>query len=112
MVHKSIPFQVAKIIQDPSGRYLIVQGTLLSKSLILVNVYGPMEDIPKFYSNLFLTLSSLSGFNVIGEDFNCTLDPIRDYSSGIDQSYRQTRKTISLFYKGLNPIRNMETITS
>jgi exonuclease III len=87
MIHKSIPFQTVKTIQDPSGRYLIVQGTLLSKSLILVNIYGPNDDIPKFYCNLFLTLSSLSGSYVIAGDFNCTLDPVRDRSSGCDQSH-------------------------
>lgn len=102
MIHKSIPFQTAKTIQDPSGRYLIVQGTLLSKALTLVNIYGPNEDIPKFYSNLFLTVSSLSGSYVIGGDFNCTLDPIRDRSSACDQSHRQTRKTLHHFIKDLN----------
>lgn len=102
MIHKSIPFQMNKIIQDPSGRYLIVQGTLLSKRLNLVNVYGPNEDIPKFYSNLFLTLSTFSGFYVMGGDFNCALDPIRDRSSGHDQSHKQTRKTLNYFIKDLN----------
>lgn len=102
MIHKSIPFQMDKTIQDPSGRYLIVQGTLLSKRLNLINVYGPNDDVPKFYSNLFLTLSTFSGFYVMGGDFNCTLDPIRDRSSGLDQSHKQTRKTLNYFIKDLN----------
>ncbi len=102
MIHKSIPFQMDGIIQDPSGRYLIVQGKFLTKPLNLVNIYGPNDDIPKFYSNLFLTLSTFSGFYVMGGDFNCTLDPIRDRSSGLDQSHKQTRKTLHYFIKDLN----------
>ncbi len=102
MIHKSIPFQMDGIIQDPSGRYLIVQGKLLTRPLNLVNIYGPNDDIPKFYSNLFLTLSTFSGFYVMGGDFNCTLDPIRDRSSGLDQSHKQTRKTLHYFIKDLN----------
>ncbi len=68
MIHKSIPFQMDGIIQDPSGRYLIVQGKFLTKPLNLVNIYGPNDDIPKFYSNLFLTLSTFSGLYVMGGD--------------------------------------------
>lgn len=102
MIHKSIPFQIDKIIQDPLGRYVIVQGSLLSKQLNLINVYGPNNDIPKFYSNLFLTISNLSGYYVMGGDFNCTLDPVRDRTSGLDQSHRQTRKTLGYFIKDLN----------
>ncbi len=36
---------------------------------------------------------------VMGGDFNCTLDPIRDRSSGLDQSHKQTRKTLQYFIK-------------
>ncbi len=102
MIHKSIPFQMDGIIQDPSGRYLIVQGTLLTKPLNIVNIYGPNDDVPIFYSNLFPTLSTFSGFYVMGGDLNCTLDPIRDCSSGLDQSHKQTRKTLHYFIKDLN----------
>ncbi len=111
MIHKSIPFQMDGIIQDPSGRYLIVQGKLLTKPLNLVNIYGPNDDIPKFYSNLFLTLFTFSGFYVMGGDFNCTLDPIRDRSSGLDQSHKQTRKTLHYFIKDLTLLKYGDNYT-
>ena len=35
LVHKSIPFQLIKTIQDPQGRYIIVQGNILSQKKCL-----------------------------------------------------------------------------
>ncbi len=48
LVHKSIPFCIQKTFLDPSGRYIIIQGSLLNQDLVLVNVYGPNNDNPSF----------------------------------------------------------------
>lgn len=60
---------------DPAGRFIIVQASLINPDLILVNLYGPNNDDPSFYNNLFLLISSLQGAIIISGDFNCTLDP-------------------------------------
>ncbi len=80
----------------------MVQGTLLSENKNLINVYGPNEDDPKFYNNLFLAISNLSGHYVVAGDFNCTLEPSRDRSSGFDNTYTRSRRTIYHFMKELN----------
>lgn len=59
LIHKSIPFQVSDIIKDKYGSYLIIQGSLLSVSLNLANIYGPNADEPSFYTDLPLTVASL-----------------------------------------------------
>lgn len=41
LIHKTVPFQMKNVIKDRMGRYLIVQGSLLSENLNLVNLYGP-----------------------------------------------------------------------
>lgn len=102
LIHKSVPLQIKTIIKDPAGRYIIIQGMLLFENINLINVYGPNEDDPKFYNNLFLTVSNLSGQYIIAGDFNCTLDPVRDRSSGLDNTHNRSRKTISHFMKELN----------
>lgn len=56
LIHKSVPLQIKTIIKDPAGRYIIIQGMLLFENINLINVYGPNEDDPKFYNNLFLTV--------------------------------------------------------
>ena len=72
LIHKSISFQVDNVICDQSGRYIIVQGNLSTLKLNLVCIYGPNDDNPIFFQNLFLTLSTLQGMYIMGGDFNCT----------------------------------------
>lgn len=102
LIHSSIPFQVLNTIEDKFGRYLIIQGSLLSANLNLVNVYGPNVDDPKFFTDLFLTLSSLHGAYIIAGDWNCTLNPIKDRSTGVDQTHNKSRSAITHFIKELN----------
>lgn len=102
LIHKSVPFKVNKCITDRAGRYLIVQGTFLSKVINLVNIYGPNEDNPVFFEKLFILIASLHGTVIIAGDFNCTLDPLLDRSSGVDGSHSQSRRKINQFIKDLN----------
>lgn len=102
LIHKSIPFHVARVIKDKAGRYIILQGTLITDKIILMNIYAPNTDDPKFFHNLFLTVSSLSGSYIIAGDFNCTLNPELDRSSGIDLSHPKSRQTIQHFMKELD----------
>lgn len=102
LIHKSVPFQVTNVIKDTFGRYLIIQGSLLSVNLNLVNIYGPNTDEPGFFTNLFLMLASLPGEYIIAVDWNCTLDPTKDRSTGADQTHNRSRTTIHHFIKELN----------
>lgn len=56
LIHKAIPFKILKVIPDKSGRYLIVQGTIIDNTITLVNVYGPNSDSPEFFFKLVLNL--------------------------------------------------------
>lgn len=94
LIHSSIPLKIHSTILDPAGRYCAVRGSLLGQDVNLVCVYGPNNDDAPFYDNLFLTLSSLYGSFCLAGDFNCTLDPALDKSSGMDVTHIQSRKTI------------------
>ena len=102
LIHRSIPFNVTKVISDKMGRYLIVQGTLFTESLILVNIYAPNTDDPQFFSDLFILLTSLKGHYIISGDWNCTLVPDKDRSSQSDKSHRRSREIIHQFIEELN----------
>ena len=65
LIHRSIPFQMVKVIGDTYGRYIIVQGTILTQKINLMNVYGPNEDNPSFFENLFLTVAALDGIHIL-----------------------------------------------
>ena len=47
--------------------------------------------------NLFLTVFSLSGQNIIPGDFSCTLDSAADCSTQADNAHIITRKAIIQF---------------
>lgn len=102
LIHKSVPFNVDNVICDKGGRYLIVQGTMINEKINMINIYAPTDDNPKFFENLLLLISSLSGKIVIAGDFNCTMDPEMDRSTGVDSSHIQSRKTLLQYMKGLN----------
>lgn len=102
LIHESVSFRVCNIIGDKFGRYLIIHGSLLSLDLNLVNVYGPNSDEPRFFTDLFLTFASLTGEYIIAGDWNCTLDPGKDRSTGTDQTHNKSRSTIHHFIKELH----------
>lgn len=104
LVHDSIPLQIHKTIRDKAGRYLIIQGSILRVQLILINIYAPNSDEPEFFQNIFLTVASLPGSCIMAGDFNCTLDPQRDRSTGVDQSHLRSRDVIHHFMKEVNLI--------
>lgn len=102
LVHDSIPLQINKIIKDKGGRYIIIQGTILKEKITLINVYAPNNDEPEFFQNLFFTVASLPGLYIMAGDFNCTLNPSLDKSSGVDQSHTKSRGVIKQFMKEMN----------
>lgn len=71
---------------------MVVQGTIKGDKLNLINVYGPNNDDPGIYTKLFLTVSSLSGQNIIADDLSCTLYPAKDRSTEVDHSHINKRK--------------------
>lgn len=101
LVHKSVPFQIIQTMQDPTGRYVIVQGDIMSRKVNLINIYGPNDDMPSFFEKLLLTVSTLEGLYIFGGDFNCTLDPVMDRLTGTDTSHIQARKKLAELIKDL-----------
>lgn len=104
LIHESIPFQVTKTIHDPSGRYIIVQGSIMSQKLNFINIYGLNENNSTFFERLFLTVSALEGLYIIWGDFNCALNPVLDRSTQVDTTHVQTRKTLINYIKDLRLI--------
>ncbi len=52
LIHKSVPFQISRVLKDTAGRYIIIQGSLFNESMVLTNVYGPNVDCPSFFEKL------------------------------------------------------------
>ncbi len=59
LIHKSVPFQISRVLKDTAGCYIIIQGSLFNESMVLTNVYSPNVDWPSFFEKLFLLIASL-----------------------------------------------------
>lgn len=44
LIHRSIPFELADVLSDPNGRYIIITGKLRDVSVIMANIYAPNWD--------------------------------------------------------------------
>lgn len=75
-------FEELNIIRDKNGRYIIIQGKLFNRLVVLANVYASNWDNADFFNNLLLLLPDLELHDLIlGYDLNCVLDPSLDSSS-------------------------------
>lgn len=54
---------------------------------------------PIYFEDVFLTLSTLKGFDIIGGDFNCTT---KDHCTGCDTSKIQTRRVLKQYIADIN----------
>ena len=50
---KTVPTQIHKMIKDLLGRYLLIDITINSHRITLVNVYGPNNNNPEFFVDIF-----------------------------------------------------------
>lgn len=102
MINTSLPICIKKVITDPAGRFIILQASLMNQNFILVNLYGLNIHDPDFYNNLFLSIAAFHGDVIFGGDFNCTLYPNLDRSSGLDSSHPKSRRVLQHFMSELN----------
>lgn len=69
---------------DPDGRYLILSVTINEVPVILVNLYGPNNDDPNFFLEVFSKVDKLDYTSILcAGDFNAVLGPM-DYQGGRD----------------------------
>ena len=79
LLHQNVLFEESNIIRDKNGRYVIIQGKLFNRPVVLANIYAPNWDNVDYFRNLFSLLTDLDLHDLImGGDFNCVLDPKQD----------------------------------
>lgn len=82
IIHRDVHYVETKTITDKNGRFVITQGKLFNRPVVLANVYGPNWDNASFFTTLFSILPDLHSHDLIlAGDLNCTLDPALDRSS-------------------------------
>uniref|UniRef100_A0A8C5LU76 exodeoxyribonuclease III n=1 Tax=Leptobrachium leishanense TaxID=445787 RepID=A0A8C5LU76_9ANUR len=73
LIRKSCPFQVVSYKCDVDGRYVLLSGSLYSKTYHFLNVYAPNASASDFWSSFCDVLDTLPhGAIVLGGDMNAT----------------------------------------
>ena len=71
LIKNSSKLNPTKTIKDDDGRFIITQIPILNKNIVLVNLYGPNEDLPSFFQKIFDILENLENTQLIlGGDWN------------------------------------------
>lgn len=77
---KDLDYTINDKLIDENGNYIIVDITVSSKRMTLVNLYGPNRDDPNFFQNISNYIEDIGNNDVIiCGDYNCVLDPDLDY---------------------------------
>ena len=81
LIHKKLPFVLEKIVKDEEGRYVAITGILYGEKLLIGSVYAPNTYESTFYSQFLAKVSSICPpLVILGGNFNCGLEPCKDYN--------------------------------
>uniref|UniRef100_H3ATQ6 Endonuclease/exonuclease/phosphatase domain-containing protein n=1 Tax=Latimeria chalumnae TaxID=7897 RepID=H3ATQ6_LATCH len=86
LIRKNLPFQCLSQVTDPAGRFVVVHGRWGAKPITFASMYAPNIDDP--------LLAQFPSPWVIGGDFNCPLDTVKDRSSSVQVAQTLMAKTI------------------
>ena len=100
LIKKSAAIKTETLYIDNSNNIIIIKCNFEEKIFILVSIYGPNQDDPDFFTDLFDRLTTYNEENVIiGGDYNVTLNHQID-----NLAYQQARSCNTR--KKLNQLMN------
>ena len=96
MIKKSLPVTVEKVLKDGSGNWIIISIKYESRIINISNIYGPNEDSPQFFEDLFNNINGHGlGSCIITGDFNTTLNFTLDNENYAAAQNNQARATLN-----------------
>lgn len=105
LIHRDVQFVQSQVISDKDGRYIIVQGHMFTRPVVLACVYAPNWDNATFFSNLFSLLPEMNSHQLIlGGDLNCVLNTTLDRSRATPGTLSKSAETINAFLQAYGVI--------
>ena len=103
LINNNFEFKVEGVKTDKNGNYILLDITIQGKRITLVNIYGPNEDNPNFYTNIIQKISEFENDQVIICGYwNFVLDPDLDYNNYLHVNNPRARKIILDFIEKEN----------
>ena len=76
LIRNSAAPKFHSLFSGPNGRFLIISVKINGLLLLLVNVYGPHNDDPNFFLDVFSKVDQFSYTSlIVGGDFNAVFGP-------------------------------------
>ena len=98
LLHRDVQFEMSHVIKDKHGRYVIVQGKLFNRAVVMANIYAPNWDNVEFFNKIFSILPDLDSHELIlAGDLNCILHKSLDRSSTKAFTLNKSARCINAF---------------
>lgn len=95
LINNNFEQKVDRIITDKNGNFVILDITVQGKKLTIANVYGPNQDNPNFYINLFNKITETENDQLIlCGDWNFVMDPDIDYENYVHVNNPRARQVV------------------
>ena len=73
-------YEIEKHIVDSNGNFIVAQILVEKKRILVINIYGPNNDKPEFYTSLFQKFEDFNyEYIIMCGDFNLVQNPHIDY---------------------------------
>ena len=86
LVKKESNITILGQFKDDEGRMVGVNYEENGEKFVLVNLYAPNTDDPKFFTNVFRKMEDFDGHRIIVGDFNLVLDVSIDRTTGSESN--------------------------
>jgi len=96
MANRKLHASTYNVIEDPEGRYLMLDITIQNKHLLLVNIYGPNEDDPIFFQMIHNKIEHFQNSQVIAAgDFNVVQNYLKDTINVTNQNNKKAQEKVN-----------------
>lgn len=95
LFHDNFDFKIHDQVSDNSGNYLVFDITIECKKIILLVIYGPNEDCPKFYEDISIINAKFNDDVIMAGYFGLILDPNKDYFNYLQINNPRARQVLN-----------------
>lgn len=79
LIAKHVEYDMVEVIKDIHGRYMLAQIKIAGRDIVISCIYGPNNDDPQFYTQVFSLLEQCDHPEwIVMGDFNLVLDNVLD----------------------------------
>jgi exonuclease III len=65
MLNRNFEYDIIEVIRDPNGNYIAIKMKMLDTEICLINIYGPNDDNPDFYTKLIKIIEDMQTATII-----------------------------------------------